>query len=224
MKIMGNFLISTRADAALPGITCCRLSLFRLFIQKFTALFFLAIPASISSAYGGENSWSIGGYSGQYYDSEPAGLINGRGEFKSQAIVALTASRAVWQFEALPMSLEIDGMIGYQFGLASLYEAAISPVLRWSSFPWKNTVQTDLRFAPLGISYTTMVSPLERGREGKGSNILNLLLVELDFSLPGKKSSEIFVRLHHRCAIYDLLNDYGANGEDFLALGIRKYY
>jgi hypothetical protein len=31
----------------------------------------------------------------------------------------------------------------------------------------------------------------------------------------------VFVRLHHRCAVYDLLNNYGANGEDFLAFGYR---
>jgi hypothetical protein len=30
--------------------------------------------------------------------------------------------------------------------------------------------------------------------------------------------------LHHRCAIYDRLNDYGANGEDFVALGWRSRF
>ena len=31
----------------------------------------------------------------------------------------------------------------------------------------------------------------------------------------------LLVRLHHRCAVYDLLNNYGANGEDFLSFGYR---
>lgn len=182
----------------------------------------LIIPIS---AFCDESNWSVGGYAGQYYDSMPAGILTqGNANFLEQYLVALTASRTVWRSEALPLSLEIDGMIGQQFGLASLSEVGIAPVLRWSSFPWKETLQTDIRFGPVGVSYTTTVSPLERGINGKGSQTLNLLLIEFDFSLPQMKSKEVFVRLHHRCTIYDLLNDYGANGEDFLALGYRYHF
>ena len=182
---------------------------------------FLMIPAN---AFCDEPNWSVGAYGGQYYDSEPAGFSQGNATYLNQYLVALTASRAVWRSETLPLALEIDGMIGHQFGLASLDEVAVAPVLRWSSFPWKETLQTDFRFGPLGVSYTTSVSPLEQGKNGSGSRTLNFLLIELAFSRPQEKSKEVFVRLHHRCTIYDLLNDYGANGEDFLALGYRFYY
>jgi hypothetical protein len=182
---------------------------------------FLMIPAN---AFCDDSDWSIGGYAGQYYDSEPAGIINGHANFLNQYIVAFTANRMVWSTLALPLSLEIDGMIGYQFGLASLGEIAIAPVLRWSSFPWKDTLQTDFRVGPLGVSYTTSLSPLERGTNDRGSQTLNFFLIELAFSLPQNKSQEIFVRLHHRCSLYDVLNNYGANGEDFLALGFRQHY
>lgn len=195
-----------------------------MYLQQLCFIFlsaFLMIPAS---AFCEESDWSIGGYGGQYYDSEPAGVINGHANFLNQYIVAVTASRTVWRSEPLPLSLEIDGMLGYQFGLASLGEIAIAPVLRWSSFPWKKILQTDLRFGPLGVSYTTSVSPLERGPNGNGSHTLNFLLIELAFSLPEMKSKEVFVRLHHRCTINDWLNNYGANGEDFLALGYRRHF
>ena len=182
---------------------------------------FLLIPGS---AFCVEPGWSIGGYAGQYYDSEPAGFSQGNPHYLSQYLIALTASREVWRTDALPLSLEIDGMIGHQFGLATLDEIAIAPVLRWSSFPWKEILQTDFRFGPLGFSYTTSVSPLERGIDGNGSRTLNFLLIELDFSLPKMKSKEVFLRLHHRCSIYDLLNNYGANGEDFAALGYRQHF
>ncbi len=182
----------------------------------------LTIPAS---AFCAESDWSVGVYGGQYYDSEPAGLLtNENATFLSQYLVAVTASRSLWRSEVLPLSLEIDGMIGQQFGMATLSEIGIAPVLRWSSFPWREILQTDIRFGPLGVSYTTSISPLERGPDGRGSNTLNLLLIEFDFSLPREKSKEVFVRLHHRCSIYNLLNDYGANGEDYLALGYRKYF
>jgi len=194
------------------------------YLQQLSCIFLsvsLLIPAS---AFCDVSDWSVGGYGGQYYDTEPAGLIHGNAKFLNQYLAAFTASKTVWRSEALPISLEIDGMIGHQFGLASLDEIAIAPVLRWSSFPWKEILQTDLRFGPLGVSYTTTVSPLERGNNGSGSRTLNLLLIELDFSLPRLRSKEVFVRLHHRCDIYDLLNNYGANGEDFLALGYRHHF
>lgn len=172
-------------------------------------------------AFADDYDWSVGAYGGQYYDTEPAGIIKGKAGFVSQYLLALTASKTVWRSATLPLSLEIDGMIGHQFGVATLQEVAVAPVLRWSRFPWNEKLQTDFRFGPIGVSYTTDISPLERGPEGGGSRVLNFLLIELAFSLPQQKSREVFVRLHHRCAAYDLLNNYGANGEDFLALGYR---
>lgn len=166
----------------------------------------------------------MGVYAGQYYDSEPAGFTHGNAAYLDQYITAVTASKTVWRSETFPMSLEIDGMLGHQFGLATLQEVAIAPVIRWSSFPWNKILQTDFRFGPLGVSYTTVISPLERGTNGDGNNTLNFLLAELAFSLPQIKSEEIFLRLHHRCSMYDVINNYGANGEDFFALGYRHFF
>jgi hypothetical protein len=198
-------------------MTTVRLSIYYFL---FSGLFML-IPGS---AFCAEPDWSISTYGGQYYDTEPGGFIDGNANYLNQYLIAVTASKNVWRSKFLPLSLEIDGMIGQQFGLASLSEIGISPVLRWSGFPWNRFLQTDFRAAPLGISYTTPVSPLEKGPNGQGSKVLNLLLLELAFSLPQKTSNEFFVRLHHRSDIYDLLNSYGANGEDFLTLGYRQYF
>jgi hypothetical protein len=191
------------------------------YLRRAFALLSALLLMLPSGASCDELDWSIGGYIGQYYDSEPAGFTQGRASFLDHYLVALTGSKTVWRSGSLPLSLEIDGMIGQQFGLASLSEVAIAPALRWSGFPWRNTLHTDLRLAPLGVSYTSTVSPLERGPDGQGSRTLNYLFIELAFSRPESKSDEYFVRLHHRCASYDLLNNYGANGEDFLAVGYR---
>lgn len=165
--------------------------------------------------------WSVGTYAGQYYDTEPGGWIQGRGNYLDQYMVALTASKTLWQSPALPLSLEIDGMLGQQSGVASFTEIAVIPMLRWSGFPWSASLPTSLRLGPLGISHTSSVSPLERGPTGKGSQTLGHVVIELAFSRPAQPSNEFFMRLHHRCAVYDTLNDYGANGEDFFALGYR---
>lgn len=171
-----------------------------------------------------ERDWSIGVYGGQYYDSEPAGLTQGRANFLNQYIVALTASKTLWRAESWPLALEVDAMVGHQFGQATLQEFAIAPVLRWSGFPWNGVLPTSIRAGPLGYSYTTIISPLERSASGEGSRHLNFLMLELTFSRPQAREHEVFVRLHHRCTINDLLNNYGANGQDFLAIGYRRFF
>jgi len=168
--------------------------------------------------------WSMGVYGGPYYDTMPAGFLAGDAHFKDQYLLALTASKTLWRSASLPLALEIDGMVGQQFGQAAVTEVAVAPVLRWSGFPWNHVLQTDLRLGPLGLSYTPYVSPLERGSDGRGSQFLNFLMIETAFSRPGDKQHEVFLRLHHRCTIYDLLNDYGANGEDFFGIGYRRYF
>jgi hypothetical protein len=187
-------------------------------LRPLLALLLQVLPLP---AWSQGSGWSVGWYGGQYYDTEPAGFLNGRANFQNHALLALTASKTVWRSQTLPLSLDWDGMLGQQFGVASFTEIALAPVLRWSRFPWNEHLQTNLGLGPLGLSYTTEVSPLERGAEGKGSQWLNFLLIELAFSRPQNPSGEVFLRLHHRCAIYDLVNNYGANGEDFFALGWR---
>ncbi len=171
-----------------------------------------------------EPDWQWGVYAGQHYDTEPAGIIKGKASFQNQYIVAVTASRTLWRSESLPLALEVDGMAGHQFGVATLQEFAVAPVLRWSGFPWNGTLPTAVRFGPLGVSYTTDISPLERGVNDQGSRWLNFLVIEAAFTRPQAKSPEFFVRLHHRCTVYDLINNYGANGEDFLAIGLRRRF
>ncbi len=201
-----------------PTNSSCRSCLYA--PGTFGALLSICLMVA-NPAVSAEPDWSIGVYGGKFYDTEPAGLTQGKANFLNHHLLALTGSKTVWRSESLPLSLEIDAMIGQQFGVESLTEIAIAPVLRWSSFPWKNTLQTDLRLGPLGFSYTSKVSPLELGPEGKGSQTLNFLMIELAFSRPQDKSREVFMRLHHRCSVYDLLNNYGANGEDFLSFGYR---
>jgi hypothetical protein len=150
--------------------------------------------------------------------------MEGRANYLEQYLLAITASKTLWQSQSQPFALELDGMLGIQGGLGDLQEVAIAPALLWSGFPGRNVLRTDFRFAPLGLSYTSAVSPLERGRGGQGSNTLNWLFIEAAFSSPKSPSDEYFIRLHHRCAIYDLLNDFGANGEDFLAFGFRRQF
>jgi hypothetical protein len=190
-------------------------------LPVFAALATVSLCAQAQTA---PEDWSVGAYVGKYYDTEPAGFLAGRAGFVDQHLYALTATKTVWRSATLPLSLELDGMLGVQSGVASLSEIAVAPALRWSGFPWNSTVHTSVSFAPLGVSYTSSVSPLERGQGGKGSQTLNWLFLEVALSSPSNKTNEFFARLHHRCAVYDLLNNYGANGEDFFTLGFRRRF
>lgn len=190
-------------------------------LRRMTLAAGLLLPVAAACE---QRDWSLGVYGGQYYDSEPAGLTQGRANFLNQYIVALTASTTLWRAQEWPLSLEVDGMVGHQFGQATLQEFAFAPVLRWSGFPWSRALPTSFRAGPLGYSYTTIVSPLERSASGEGSRHLNFLMLELTFSPPQAREHEVFVRLHHRCTIYDLINNYGANGQDFLAIGYRRFF
>jgi hypothetical protein len=198
-----------------------RLPMLRTYFQNLIALLMAVFLLHPVKAVAAEPDWSVGVYGGKYHDTDPGSFLQGRANFLNHHVLALTASKTVWRSQTWPLSLEIDGMIGQQFGVATLTEIAIAPVLRWSGFVWNDVLQTDLRAGPFGVSYTSAISPLERGPDGNGSRVLNFLMLELAFSRPQMKSQEVFVRLHHRCTIYDLLNNYGANGEDFFTVGYR---
>ena len=181
----------------------------------------LAFPVVALAEEGG---WSIGAYAGKYYDTEPPRFLSGRANFLDHHLVALTVKKTVWRSASWPVSLEIDGMVGLQSGVASLGEVAVAPAVRWSGFPWNDTLHTSVSLAPLGLSYTTSVSPLELGQDGKGSRLLNWLFLEVAFSSPRQKSTELFMGLHHRCTVFGLLNNHGANGEDFFVVGLRREF
>jgi hypothetical protein len=180
----------------------------------------LAWPVAQADEY----DWSLGTYVGKYHDAEPAGALAGRANYVEHYMLAVTASKTIWRHSSWPLAIEIDGMVGLQSGMASLTEIAFAPALRWSGMPWRSTLRTDLRLAPLGVSYTSQVGPMEAGPDGRGSRTLNYLFLEAAFSRPQAKEHELFVRLHHRCAIYDLINNYGSNGEDFLSFGYRHKF
>jgi len=168
--------------------------------------------------------WSVGVYAGQYHDTEPAGFLTGQSQFQNHYLVALTASTTLWRSQDWPVAVELDGMVGQQWGQASLTEVAVAPVLRVHGWPGGKPWPFDLRLAPFGISYTSSVSPLERGPTGQGSQTLNFLMIEAAVSFDKDRHHEWFARLHHRCTIYDVINNYGANGEDFFALGWRRRF
>ena len=70
-----------------------------------------------------DGDWTMGVYAGQYHNQEPASFLAGRSEFKNHYILAVTASKRLWRAENWPLDLELDAMLGQQWGLAWLRRA-----------------------------------------------------------------------------------------------------
>ena len=199
------------------------------FLPKRRSLNFfvtLALFAGSEALFAETNNheYSFGTYVGKFHDSDPLILLTGPSStFENHYIGALTISKTVWRSETYPLAVEIEGDAAYQFGEFELGEFGIVPLIRWRGFPWNEHAPTTLRFGPIGVSWTTSVSPFEKTSKG-GSQWLNFLVLDVGFSLPGHEDNEVFLRLHHRCAMYQTMNDYDSNGEDFLAIGFRHYF
>lgn len=167
---------------------------------------------------------SVAGYVGRYYDSAPDDVLLGKHTaFADQNIVSLILSKDIWRSQSYPLTIELEGVGSYQFGKQSLWEFGIVPVFRWDGFPWNDVVKTSFRFGPIGLSYTSSVSSFERTEKG-ASRWLNFLVAEVSFALPDDDNDEVFVRLHHRCSIFGLMNNYDTNGEDFVGVGLRHSF
>lgn len=138
-------------------------------------------------------------------------------------IVAVTASRTLWHFESVPISIELDAMAGGRFGDDSMVEVGITPVVRWRDFPWNDFIYTNLRFGPVGLSYLSEPSDLEKTSKGS-AQLQNLLVIEVTAADPDDTSTEFFFRHHHRCDLFDTMNSHGGNGTDFLTRGMRKRF
>jgi hypothetical protein len=162
---------------------------------------------------------SLAVYGGIYSMSAPLQFP----DFTDEYLVGLTGSASLWQFESLPITLEIDGTVAYRFGKESRAEVGILPVVRWTEFPWNDKLYTNFRFGPLGLSYLSKESDLEDWGEG-ASKLENFLIYEFTFANPDDHSNEFFFRHQHRCNIYGLFDDNTPNGSDILTVGYRKRF
>ena len=186
----------------------------------FTIIFSVLATSSQAS-----QDWNIGIYAGKFYDSTPLKALAGFRDtsFEDHYMLSLSVGKKIWQSQHLPLSIEIETMIGQQFGEANITELAVAPLLRWDGLPWNYDAPVVFRVAPIGVSWLSKVSPLEPNKSG-GEQWLNYFVLDAGYQLPNHKGSEVFFRLHHRCTYFELLGDDVKNGEDFVGIGYRRYF
>ena len=131
----------------------------------------------------------------------------------------------------LGASIEPAVLVGYRddrqqdIGIA---EAVLCANLRWSNFPWNDSLRTSLAIG-WGVSYTSDITANEAEDAAKTDpdegpqRWLNYLSFEAGFALPRNPNWQLFYRLHHRSGAFGLFadNDVGSN---VMGLGVRYFF
>lgn len=121
------------------------------------------------------------------------------------------------------MRWELEGQIVRHSGMQDHWETNAVVVARWMNFPWDHWLDTRFAFGE-GLSYAWQVPELEpRGDEpgeGRSNRLLNYLLVELEFVVPGQPEWSAYTRIHHRSGVNGLFGGV-QGGSNFVGLGVR---
>lgn len=136
---------------------------------------------------------------------------------KDDGVVGALAQRRLFALHP-HLDLEVEGGLVYRTSEA-LWEIHGLVVLRWDYFPWNDLVYTTFAVAS-GPSYTFGLSQQEklRSNDGRTSMFLNNFSPELTFALPDKPHIMLFIRHHHRSAVFGAIKglnvsiDYGVVG------------
>ncbi len=134
-------------------------------------------------------------------------------------LVTLGAGKRVGTFgHYLDWEVEIQG--GRHFGEQNHGETVAVMIARWQRLPWDRWLDTSIALGQ-GLSYATRRPELERS--GGTNRLLNYLLVEASFVVPGTRNWEIFSRLHHRSGVFGLY-DGAEGGSNVLGIGLRTRF
>ncbi len=169
---------------------------------------------------------SVGFYAGELYENDYLYILDQPWniDLSSTYLAALNVGYRLYTWQSLPLELSGEVDFDKHFGQAHEYEGVVTPIVRWTWFPWNRYLYTNVRVAALGISYVTGVSAWERDTSGnnRGSNVLQFGAVELAFSRSASARGEFFIRVHHRSGIFGLIN--GVNGgSNYLSVGFRTF-
>ena len=173
------------------------------------------------------SSWKVGAFAGQFNNrSEQILLYMPWRATNTYAAEYIAAADAVYTFiniPRVPLNAELDFSASAHFGEQEFAEFTVTPVLRWTWFPWNNWIYTNLRYGALGPSVTTELSNLEaRGTVNKQTSyFLAGGVEELTFA-PSKESPwEAFFRIHHRSGVFGLINGVDG-GSNYVTFGWRS--
>lgn len=124
------------------------------------------------------------------------------------------------------LNIEPEFGIGKRFGDMNAAEFWVAIVVRWTAFPWNDTIKTSIALSD-GPSLATQVDRNERalndGQNPTASILLNYFSPEITFALPQYPDYELLFRFHHRSGIFGLINNVH-EGAQYATAGFRFHF
>ena len=178
---------------------------------------------SLGTSPGGADRWFISLYGGMFSDNALLDIARLQTNFDNSSILVLSAGREIGRYRN-KISLELEGQIAFHNGHQSHQEMNAVFIARWLQFPWDHLIDTSMAVGN-GLSYATKEPPIEilDSKNGKSSQWLYYLLIEIAFGLCAADKWDLFVRVHHRSGIYGLIHDVDS-GSNFIGCGLRRRF
>ena len=133
-------------------------------------------------------------------------------------LVVAALSQSYRQLAQLPVQLEAEGQVAYNFGGQEYWEFNAVPLMaRWRPVAWTDAFTTSLAFG-LGLSYATRLPRIEVELEGESEQLLIYWVAEVTAG-PNDGRWALALRLHHRSVGYGLMGEEG--GMNAVGLGMR---
>lgn len=175
--------------------------------------------------------WDLSLYAGQYTETDLLPILfQGDIRWKNSQILVVGLSKPL-DFRFRMFRFEVEGNIGKHFGLMNHWEANglyIARIPNLFSLPFSFAIGNGLSLAsqnprlenkPTGFHW----DPFHYQHNAQESrNILNYLMVELEWGRRDSEIPRIFIRIHHRSGIFGLYcKPDPACGSNFITIGAR---
>jgi hypothetical protein len=157
-------------------------------------------------------------YVGRYTDTRYTQLLQFERDFKPSYVGVLGVTTRITGLGA-HAHLEGEVQVGQHWGRQHNREANGLIAARWLRFPWDEVLDTSAAFG-IGASFASRVPEVEDMPGRPGARRLVYFHNEIEFSRPGNPHTSVFLRLHHRSGMYDVVSE--ARGSNFLGIGVRR--
>ncbi len=161
--------------------------------------------------------WSLSGYIGQVSYTRFNEIVRFDTDFRSSYVAVLGATRVLYD-HGIYARWEWEGQVAQHWGKQDHAELNSALLLRWRRFPWDDILNTSVALGA-GPSFALQVPAIEQERHDRASRGLFYMPFEIAAAFRGRGSGEVFVRIHHRSGVFDLVSR--AGGSNFVGLGYR---
>jgi hypothetical protein len=182
---------------------------------------FILIIAQAAEAADTREDWAITIFGGIQATGDMGGTMVSPNFDKDYTFAALAVSRKIYSLTKY-IDLEVEGQALKHMGKQYQEEFNLFLVARWLTFPWNKYINTTFAFGD-GLSYSPETAKLEELLyKEKTAHLLNGIMFEWTFDVPGYTGWSFVWRFHHRSGAFGLFEGvYGAANSMGIGLKYR---